>query len=79
MICNLLAPVPYCGASVYDLYQQSCDYAMSTLDDFSNTLGTEDFQQQKVSPSVKSTFIITHFPPIFFLWFGPFVLFSGLC
>lgn len=29
--------------SVNDLYQQSCDYAMSTLDDFSNTSGTEDF------------------------------------
>ncbi|KAG5394189.1 hypothetical protein IGI04_024152 [Brassica rapa subsp. trilocularis] len=25
--------------SVNDLYQQSCDYAMSTLDDFSNTSG----------------------------------------
>ncbi|KAL0875236.1 hypothetical protein Bca101_024941 [Brassica carinata] len=43
--------------SVDDLYQQSCDYAMSTLDEFSNTSGTEDFQQQNISFLANSSLI----------------------
>ena len=66
--------------SVNDLYQQSCDYAMSTLDAFSNTsVRYWRFSTTKGISFRQSTFIITHFPPILFLWFGPFVFFSGLC